>query len=208
MQRKLIKLLLVAALALPARAVAQARTVEVHVPTNMAVTNAVGLLMTGGRTIQKAVASMNQLAEDVLVVTFPYDAAELDGESFASALVVGAEGEVRYGEVKLVAGNLTSKSFLTLPECPAKEVSKLIGHDQTGLIESLVEIRAARREAHQLRISTTMQGAFLEKLQRLEKGFGFLYAKKLAPDLPPTELADRLSRLTNAIKNYQNSVKN
>ncbi|MCO6429894.1 MAG: hypothetical protein J5J00_03460 [Deltaproteobacteria bacterium] len=196
-------LVIMTATLLPAAVSAQTRTVDVHVPGNFQVHSAVGLIFTQGKTLQKNVEQVDQGDEDTMVVTFSYDASEDGGDSYASAMVISSEGDVRFGDIKLLAGSLTNRSFYSLPDCPPKELSRSVHQEQTGLIESLVEIRAARREAHQLRIKTVMSGPFLEKLRRLEKGFGFQYNKPLSPNLTAFELMNRLSRLVNAIKNYQ-----
>lgn len=184
---------------------AQNRTIEVNVIANFIPDMAVGLLMSSGRTIQLPNARVEQVGEERLTVSIPYDPKDLESGAMATALLVGPNGEIAFGDVKQITGSISAKSFLSLPECK-KEIDVPEGmNDQIGVLQSLVEIRAARREAHQHQLEINLSGPFLEKLRRLEKGFGLEHSIPLSPRLNSFELIDRLSRLATAIKNYQNS---
>ena len=184
---------------------AQDRSIEINVNANFKPVSMLGLLMTEGKTIQKSISKSEQISDDVTMLTIPYQPEEVDSGTLATAMLIGPDGEVAMGDVKLITGSRSTKSFHSLPEC-SDELNVPPGlSDQVGLLESLVEIRSARREGNQLRISQIMSGPFLEKLRRLEKGFGMKHATKLSEDLTAFELVDRLSRLANAIKNYQTS---
>lgn len=184
---------------------AQNRTIEVNVTANFVPELALGLIMSGGKTEQVLNARTEQIGEERLLISFPYDPQKIETGTLASAMLVGPNGELAFGDVKMITGSLSAKSFLTLPEC-SKEIDVPEGlNDQIGVLQSLVEIRAARREAYQHQLELTLSGPFLEKLRRLEKGFGLEHAIPLSPNLNAFELTDRLSRLATAIKNYQNN---
>lgn len=202
---KYLKLIIVLSICCATFVSAQDRSIEINVNAGFKPVTMIGLLMTDGRTIQKSISKSEQISADVTMLTIPYQPEEVDSGTMATAMLIGPEGEVAMGDVKLITGSRSTKSFHSLPEC-SDELNVPPGlSDQVGLLESLVEIRSARREGNQLRISQIMSGPFLEKLRRLEKGFGMKHATKLSEDLTAFELVDRLSRLSNAIKNYQTS---
>lgn len=185
----------------------QDRTIQVNVSGNFRPSASQGFIFVKQKVIPKPVMKVEMLADENMLVSIPYQPQEIEDGAFATAVLFGPQGEVAFGDVKLVTDSASTKSFYSLPDCQEKvEVPPGLSQ-QIGLLESLVEIRAARREAHQLRLRKTLDDTFLEKLRRLERGFGLSYSKKLSPDLSAFELVDRLSRLSNAIKNYQSNKK-
>ncbi|HMO02431.1 MAG TPA: hypothetical protein PKD37_05720 [Oligoflexia bacterium] len=89
-----------------------------------------------------------------------------------------------------------------LPACSYGSSSKAGVREQFGLVESLVEIRTARREVAQLKMKQYLSGELLSKLNKWEEGFGFKYERLLSHDLPPTELVERIFKLNSAIKKF------
>lgn len=198
------RFLLIALLFSAAPLAAQDRTIEVNVTGNFRPVGSQGIIMTGSTVLTKPVIKVEILAEERMVVSIPYKPEEVQEGALATAVLFGPQGEVGYGDVKYIHDSASTKSFYSLNECAPIEAPQRM-RQQVALLESLVEIRAARKEAHHLRLKQELSGAFLEKLSRLEKGFGLNYSNKLSPDLNSFELIDRLSRLSNAISNYQSN---
>ena len=182
---------------------AQENVIQVNVSGSFRPVGSQGLLMTKDKVISKPVINVELLANENMLVSIPYHPQEIADGAFATAILFGPQGEIVFGDVKMVTDAATAGSFYALPDCDMNPAVPTGLNQQMGLLESLVEIRAARREAHQLRLKKTLSGSFVDKLSRLERGFGLNYNKKLSADLEAYELVDRLSRLNNAIRSYQ-----
>lgn len=187
-------------------AFSQDRTIEINVAGNFRPVGSQGLLFTNNGVISKPVIKVENLANNMLV-SIPYKPAEIEDGAMATAILFGPDGEAAFGDVKMIHDSVSTKSFYSLQECNNEPVVPEGLNQQVGLLESLVAIRVARREGHQLRLKKALEGNFVEKLKRLEKGFGLRYNTPLSENLNSFELVDRLSRLSNAIKNYQSSKK-
>lgn len=186
---------------------AQDRIIEVNVAGNFRPTGSQGILITSQGIINKPVVKVENLNTEMMVVSIPYTPQEIAEGAYATAVLFGPDGESAFGDVKLITDSLSTKSFYNMPECSSDAQIPEGLNQQVGLLESLVAIRVARREGHLLRLDKIFDSEFIEKLKRLEKGFGLRYNKALSKELTSFELVDRLSRLSNAIKNYQSTKK-
>lgn len=98
------------------------------------------------------------------------------------------------------------KAELRRPEeCKRPDVNTLVLAQQQGLLESLVQVRSQRQEIAQKKLEQMMSPEQLEKLRRLEEGFGLRYAEPLSASLSPFELVDRLSRLHFALQSFRHN---
>jgi hypothetical protein len=185
----------------------QDRTIEINVPGNFRPVGSQGILMVKDSIISKPVIKVENLANQNMLVSIPYSPEEIEEGGLATAMLFGPAGEIAFGDVKMITDSASTKSFYSLQTCnTAPQVPSSL-NQQVGLLESLVAIRAARREAHQLRLKQVLNSAFVEKLKRLEKGFGLHYGESISENSNSFVLLDRLSRLSNAIKNYQSAKK-
>lgn len=188
---------------------AAAEQVEVTIETKQEIREAIGLILTGKGAQQVTGTKVHQASETLKTISFSFDAEAAGADAVVTAVATLANGEVAFANVRpLVKGQSNRHSFASVPDCVPDESTKVSVSEQFGLFESLVKIRSARREVNQIKIQKLMQGPFLEKLKRLERGFGLAQPRELAPDLSHFELVDRLSRLAAAIRNYnRNKVK-
>ena len=185
---------------------AHAERVEVTLDTKLEVRSAIGLLLSSQGAQQVRETDVHQASEILKLVSFPYLPDKVTPDTVASALVVLEDGSIAFANVRpILKGQRDAKSFASLPDCEPEEATRVSVHDQFGLFESLVEIRSARREVNQIKIKKILAGPFLEKLKRLERGFGLAHPDELSADLPAAELVDRLSRLATAIRSYNRS---
>jgi hypothetical protein len=189
----------------PIQSFAQDRTIQVNATANFKPISAIGIIMTNNKVLQNPVSKFEQISEEVTMLTIPYDINEVDSGSMVTAYLIGPQGEIAMGDVKLITSAQSTKSFYSLPECK-NEIKLPPGlTDQSGWVEKILNVRLARREAYQLLIGQILSGNFLQRLQKLEKGFGIERTTKLTADLSAFELVDRLSRIASAIKSYQTS---
>jgi len=173
--------------------------VEVDVRARFDPIAAVGLIMMDGKTRQVPQARMKQIGDDI-VVSFPYNSSELDGR--VTAMVVSNDGELAFGSVKPIRYNKYSRH--SIPACADEIPSSTSGvESQLALLESLVQIRSERRATYRDNLAKELSGDFLKRLQDLESGLGLQPESELSADFEPVELADRLSRLKNAIRQFK-----
>jgi hypothetical protein len=119
-----------------------------------------------------------------------------------SALVLSEEGEKAYGVVTPLDGGVVNAVLVT-PACEQKVSSSLAVAGQYALLESLVDVRLARRKYSLEKIQSMMSAPWFEKVQRIEKGFGFVHDRPLSPELNPAELNERLFHILRAIESYR-----
>lgn len=179
------------------------KSVEVNIEANFEPSSIIGLLINSKQTLQKLKVDFRKV-DNYYVVSIPYQENEIDSETVASAVAFSVGGELAFANVKPVVFPTLRKSFLSLKPCAPKaqtaaELSRIQAN--RGVFESILEVRANRREVAKLQLANSMNADFLSKLQRLERGFGLERSTPLTSDLPALELVDRLSRLLVAINN-------
>jgi hypothetical protein len=161
--------------------------IEITVSTPFEPVNAVGLLFSERGTVQQPVPPPRRVDESNIIVRVPYRD-DLPRDTMA----VGAVRQVFSPDPK--------ESFLSIPDCVPERITEATIQNQMSAIESLVQIRSKRRGLAQVQVAQLMSDKFLERLKKLEKGFGLQYQTELAPDLPPVQLIDRLQRILLAIQ--------
>ena len=186
----------------PLRASAAEQLMEVQVNTPIEPTSATGLLISSTRVIQKANATLQRTTHG-LVVRFPIEPSELDGDTMASAVVLAEDGQTAFGDMRPATIPAARSSYLSSPDCPAEQVRDVSTQSDLALFESLAEIRSQRRAVQVQKVSLMLGGEFLDRLRALERGFGLTYPRPLSAELPPVELIDRLRRLQVAIQSYK-----
>lgn len=184
---------------------AQSRTLNVLVQTELKPLTAVGLIVQPGRTVQKPEVSKEEVRPGLWKISFKAQGSELAADSLASAMIIAEDGSIALGDMTPAAGRSVVDRFLSLPECSSPKISITRLQSQASVLESLVAVRGERRNVLQQGLRKELRGELLEKALRLEKGFGLTREIELNPELPPLELIDRLSRLNAAIKNHRAS---
>lgn len=181
----------------PTQADAEAVTVSVDVPVSEEPRAVTGIALGTSLHMIPSV-SLKRFSTDTLTATFDVP----EKTTAALAMAEMADGSTVFGDTRLVVDAKTLPSLASIPECPVVGVIKADA-SQRGLMESLVEIRTARRDVLKNRIEATLSGTTLEKAQKLEELFGLARPVKLSADLSPFEITDRVTRLTGAIKSYR-----
>jgi len=190
--------------ALLARTATAQDSIEIDVNTAIHPTKALGLVLTEHGTEQRAdpAISWKRANSDTVVVTVPLGRADRAAGTIISALVMDDSGAVAFGNNKPADLPELSSSIYSLPNCPGPKVSPSL-ESQGSLLQSLLEVRTARRAKLQTQLNASLQGDLLARLTKLERGFGMIHAEPLSGNLPPRELEDRLARLVQAITNYR-----
>jgi hypothetical protein len=197
-------LFLAASLHLAVAGIANAQTAEVVIDTKLEPTSAAGFVMTTAGT-SRVDATFSKLENGMLAVSFPFSAPG-EGEEVPeiTAVVTAANGEMAFGQVRPLTAPDPKKLLIELPECELEEPPASPSVEQLGLLLKLVEVRSARRELAQIKVNRLMEGPFLEKLRKLEDGFGLAAGEvPLDVNLSSVELVTRLSKIAIAIKNYE-----
>jgi len=118
------------------------------------------------------------------------------------AMAEMADGTTIFGDTRLIDA---AKDLPSLASIPDGSISGVLKADpsQRGLMQSLVEIRTARRDMLKNRLRAAMAVTTPEKIAKLEELFGLTRPTALTIELSPTEIIDRLNRLTSAIRAYR-----
>ncbi len=90
-----------------------------------------------------------------------------------------------------------------VPMCDLSSTTFKVAHSQEALMESLVEIRERRIQVNNKKLAELAPKELIDRLKRLESGFGFHYKEQLSLNLPPEQLATRLDALFYAISRYE-----
>ena len=172
---------------------------NVPVETSLEAGRALGLLISPSGTRQVTGVEVVKAEEGGVIVSVPYDDTQIAPGTMVSAMVVDDSGAFAFGAVREL-----SSSGSTAPEilpCPEEPVTLELAHALTS-IQKLVEVRNKLVEVGKQRTVHLLQGDFLNKLRKLEKGFGLVQEPELSPDLDPFLLVDRLERILNVLKTY------
>lgn len=192
-----VTIIMASMLVFAADAFAQTR---VFVKTSMQPVAAIGIAMKADGTSESYESRIAEVTGGVYSVAF--DAAG-DPTTMVTAVVSSEAGELAFGAVRPITSPDPLQLLLETPECPKPPPPSNPNPEQLGLVLKLVEVRSARRELTQIKVAKILDGPFLEKLQKLERGFGLAGERDLSPTLPSMELLNRLSMLSIALKNYE-----
>lgn len=187
----------------PAAYAAPTPDMELIVEADFEPTQAVGLLITEKGSTPKEQAKFTKLENGKFLVSFPLSAAELKSSGTATAILYDTAGHSAYGEVREIAREGLRPAPIGMSECKEKGSIPTTLQGQLALLESLVGIRSQRREVLQEALKSEFSGDMLERLQRLEDGFGLKSASELSPSLAPYQLVERLSAIVASIKNVR-----
>jgi hypothetical protein len=180
------------------------RNVEINVHSSFDPAQAVGLIFSSSGTEQKLGPKLRRVSEDMIVVSFPVVESSISADTFGSALVISNDGQVALGDVKSLALRSEHSSFYSLAACIEQEDPSALRISEVGPIQRLVEFRSKRRAVSRDKIKLLLNEDFLQKIAKLEQGFGLDRTKPLAADTHPLEIIDRASRLIQAITAYKN----
>lgn len=180
---------------------------EVEVESPFTPIRAVGFIIGHGTSRQVAAESFREGRAGTWIVRVPLPNEALDPNGFVTAVVMDDEARMAFGTVKPLAAPDTLDSWADLVTCQ-DEPSSLRNASLAGklaLLESLVTLRAKRRENVQAQTRQALDEAFVERLAKLERGFGLTDVTPLSADLPPALLAQRLARIANTLRNFDAS---
>ena len=178
--------------------------IEIDVHTALNPAKAIGLVISEHGTEQRTGAdiSWRRVNSDTIIVSVPLGQSDRAAGTVISALVMDEHGGTAFGNNKAADVPELSGSIYSLPNCPGPKISPAI-ETQGSLLQSLLEVRSARRTKLQGQLNSVLQGELSGRLTKLERGFGMNHCEALSGDLPPLELEDRLARLVQTITNYR-----
>ena len=182
---------------------AEGKQLTFDIETSITPLSGMGLIMdsTGTHTFTDIELSTPKTNTVRAKFTVPDGSAGKD--ALASVVVFASDGATAFSTVR----SLQSITLPKLPECPKKEAVMLTDQNQVGVLQSLVTIRSDRRDTARAKVLQQLNPDYLERLKKLEKGFGLPSEPALSGDLPPVVLVDRLNRILNAVRNYRSNKK-
>lgn len=197
---RLLNLIFNIILFIPLTLAAEDPSTTLFFPDVRNVEQAAGLIYSNDKTIQTAANWRfdDQRGGTFVTVKIPRSS------NTKTSLVSGA---VITNEKGLIMGPLT---FIDLPDprslvpiCKAVEVPAELASAKEAPLTSLVEIRERRVQLLIKQFEAAADRPLIDRLSKLERGFGFEYKEPLNLSLPPAELASRLDTLLHAIKRYK-----
>lgn len=202
MKRFFLSLLLVSAGftgSIQAQQPAPDKTMDIIVHADFEPVQSVGLILSTQGARERPIVASKRVDADTLVLTISYPSAA-PRDTMVTALVFAEDGTIAGGQVRPIVPAEPSDTYLDLPPCKPEPINEAALQGQLGVLENILRVRAQRRGVDRVRIAQIMSDKFLERLRRLEKGFGYQYTQELGPDLPPAELADRLNRILESVQ--------
>ncbi len=182
------------------------RNIEINVFTKSDPAQAVGLVFSSSGAEQKLGPKLRRVSDELVIVTYPLNENNIQADTFGSALVILANGDVVLGEVKPLALRAEHSSAYSLPACVEPEDSSALKISEVGPLQRLVDFRTRRRTIAKDKLRLILSDEFVDKLGKLEQGFGLARESQLNADTHPLEIIDRATRLANAIRNYRERV--
>ncbi len=182
-------------------------TVELLVHTPVTPEKAVGMIITPQGISEKTGVPVTIIEPGLIQVSVPVASSEAKKDSFATSITITEGGELFFSPLKSIADPKRYGSHLSLPICKNLKVQNRTLDENImsniGAVQSLLEIRKVRRDFVKLELSALLRGDFLEKLERMETGFGLAGATPLSAEMNPYELTSRLFRILAAVRNYE-----
>lgn len=182
---------------------AAAESISVEVEAPFEPISAVGLIITETTTIQRTEATFSRGKDHRIVVSFPFRESETKNGAAATALVIGEDGTMVFGEMKPIESPEQRMVASDLPDCSPEKINSAGLESQLGLLQKLLDVRTARRATIQQQVQGILTPEFRTKLAKLETGFGLTRSSALSPELAPLELNDRLNRIIAALNDYR-----
>ena len=174
---------------------------EVLIPTKLEPTQALGLLISPNGVQQIANTEMIKSEKGELIVAVPYDEDKTLPGTLVTAMVFGKSGAFAFGAMRELPPKGVRPAPAEMPLCPEEPAGPELTHAMTS-IQKLVEIRGKLVETNQHRVVGMLNEELLNKLKKLERGFGLEREQELSPHMDPFLLVDRLDRILNALKTY------
>lgn len=181
--------------------------IEINVHTRSEPKAALGIFFSSGKVVQQPNTSFERLTPEIVVVKMPYEISNLPSASpFATAYLLTADNEIVFGDIRLVSAADSSESFWRIPICSPDQTAtktQMPLPEQLNYLESLLQVRAKKRDVAQKLLAEKLTPELLSRLQKLEKGFGTNAELALSADLSALEIVERLSRLKDTIVLYK-----
>ena len=173
-----------------------AETVQLVSKIDFAPEKVIGLIFNqhGTSYCHETKVSTDKLGQTIVRFEAPEEVSE---NTFASALLIKANGEVSFASVSpLVKPEI---DYAKLPTCQS-EVPKNYSQ-QAAVLKQLVDVRRERVQSLKHELDGMLRGDFLGKIKKLEQEKGFVNKKPLSANLEPSELNIRLFKLVQSFEN-------
>lgn len=180
--------------------------IEVNVAASFDPISAIGLFLSEKGAMERPAEQIRRVDPNTVVVKVPYLDRELPRDTMVTAILFSADGNLGFGSVRPIFTQDARESYLSLPYCPPEKLNFKVVESQLSSLENVLQLRVERRGILQVRVAQIMSDKLVEKLNRLERGFGLARTAPLSPSLPPVELIDRLNRILESIKSVKTSA--
>lgn len=183
--------------------VAAGTPVKVRLEAKPEPIKAVGIVFTAGSSRQFPATTITKIGDKLYEISFSVPRSNLTEDSVATAFGFDQSGTVSFANVVPALTSESQELLASIPECPGEDGSNVAALTSPGTLQQLVDVRTERMNIVRFKIARLMDQDFLAKLQKFEEAFGLHHTTPLSPELPATELIERISRISNSVKKYQ-----
>jgi hypothetical protein len=162
-----------------------------------------GVIMDVASTKTISNVSIKPVRDGVYQAKFTIPEDGVSKEALASVALFSSDGQMTFSTVQQIQSTL----FQMPPVCSKKDPVQLNTQNQIGVLQSLVSIRSARRDTAKAKITQQLNSNYVQRLNKLERGFGLPLLPDLSAEMAPADLIERLSRILNAVRNYRSTKK-
>jgi hypothetical protein len=180
----------------------EVQKIQLDVLSSAEPASAVVLLISQNRVKEILDTKIEKGPRGAYSVAFTVLSQEITADTVATALVISTQGEASFTPVKGLGTGQSLESLALLPNCEGEPLKQIGIAGQVALLNQLVDIRTKLRNVSRNKLQASLSGEFLDKLRKLEKGFGLSREKELDPSLSSLELVDRLTRIRSALQNW------
>ncbi|MFM1847664.1 MAG: hypothetical protein RL417_1138, partial [Pseudomonadota bacterium] len=147
-------------LCVPLAAGADSDQIAVSVEAAFEPVSAVGLIINESTTLQKTNATFKRGKGNEVIVSFPFRSSETENGAMATAMVVAEDGMMAFGEMKPIASPEQRSLATEIPDCPPEKIKTVGMESQLGLLQKLLDVRAARRANVQMQLKELLNPEF------------------------------------------------
>lgn len=164
---------------------------------------ALGFLFSSQGSIQKPDVEIRPFGKGRYRLAFVYAAREIHPDTMATAMVKFPDGSVEFVRSTPLRNEALRAPLVDLPLCEDMHTKTQAAAAEVGLLQSLVEVRTKRIQQSELVLRRDLTEAKLQRLRKLERGFGLASEPLLSLDIPIDQFVARLYRILAVAKTFE-----
>jgi|GEM_PF-4515197 len=181
----------------------QAQEVKIPVPADKSTHKVIGITYSSSLNSSSTTGQVEQDERGTNYASFSVSAIDPLTANFTNTMLLSTEGETYFTNTFQIESPQTTPAELSLPLCQPSSALVSQTVSKRAAFESLIDARVRRRQNATNRIAELLTPDLLDRLDRLEKTFGFRYQAPLSKDTPSLELNHRVDQILHALRQFQ-----